>query len=127
MDISKFLDTLLFILYDESLMQSNRLNVPEIIAFVKKKNNQYTDQQISFGITYLDDEDLASHSNIQGAIQRYSLTSKGIVLAASGGFKKKIKTEMRKSNLYKYGQWAVIVAGIYYAVELVKEVIYFHW
>ena len=52
-------------------------------------------------------------------------TSKGLHLYFNGGLIKSIKRQRSKDLLYRLGQVAVILAGLYYAIEILKN--YFHF
>jgi hypothetical protein len=54
-------------------------------------------------------------------IKELSSTNKGVLLYFNGGIRKELKRQKRKDFLYKWGQVAVIVAGLYYAIEILKS------
>ena len=53
-------------------------------------------------------------------IKELRTTNKGILLDFNGGLLEHIRREERKDLFYKWGQFAVIVAGVYYAIEILK-------
>ena len=54
-------------------------------------------------------------------IKEIRTTNKGILLDFNGGLLELIRREKRKDFFYKSGQIAVIVAGIYYLIEILKN------
>ena len=54
----------------------------------------------------------------KSGLKYYSFTTDGLTLYLNGGMFHKVKADKYKNNLYKYGQYAVIIAGVYYLIEI---------
>lgn len=58
----------------------------------------------------------------QGRIRAIYATNTGILLNLNGGMTRQVSSEKRKENLYQWGQIAVVIAGLYYLIELLKSI-----
>lgn len=54
-------------------------------------------------------------------IKELNSTNEGVLLSFNGGIRNQIRRESRKDFFYKWGQVAVIIAGIYYAIEILNN------
>lgn len=59
--------------------------------------------------------------NDQYHVERYEHTTKGLVLYFNGGMAAKIKSKNRKKWLIIIAQIATTIAGLYYLLEILKE------
>lgn len=58
-------------------------------------------------------------------IKELRTTNKGILLDFNGGLLELIRRENRKDLFYKWGQGAVIIAGAYYVIEIIKSLYHY--
>lgn len=120
MSIEKVLDKILFILYDEQKLHWKRVPSVDIIAFGKQRFNlTLTDEQINFALKYLLQEGYLTIDDSRIPNQ-FSLSVKGILTASSGGFQKQKFNKQITNWLYIVSLAAVIVAGLYYSLEIYK-------
>ncbi|MBK9637845.1 MAG: hypothetical protein IPO63_08500 [Bacteroidetes bacterium] len=72
------------------------------------------------------------------SIQKLEITVKGHLLYLNGGLTAKSELETNKNELYKYGQFAVIAAGVFASFECIEKFVdflnwctcmsnFFHW
>ena len=52
--------------------------------------------------------------------KKFRHTSKGLLLYLNGGFTKQLKRESAKNKLYLWGQISLVIAAIYYSLEVLK-------
>lgn len=117
------LDAVLNVLYDEQLLHWKSVLSTDILIFGKQKFRlNLTEPEVNFVIAKLTDEGYVSGIADANMLIHYSLTTKGIQLKLSGGFTKQTRTERRKQKLVDWSLIAVIVAGIYYLLEIFKTI-----
>ena len=118
------LDHVLNLIHDNQLL--NMKNVPKTFLLTKKQNEiniGQADHETEFALRILIEEKYVREvtHNVDATV--YSLTTSGILVHESGGFVKKAKTERRKQWLIDWSFIAVIVAGLYYLIEIAKTII----
>jgi hypothetical protein len=62
----------------------------------------------------------------RGYVGELHSTTKGWALYLNGGLSKEVNTEDAKYRFYKWGQIAVMIAGVYYLIELFKDLMGFY-
>ena len=58
-------------------------------------------------------------------IEELMHTNKGTLLSFNGGMVTQLNRKKHESNLYKWGQWSILIAGIYYAIEILKSICHY--
>lgn len=115
------LDKLINFLYSEESLHWKGVDAAEIVGFgVVRHKLATSDAELGFSLEYLSTEGYIKLSTDNADFPRYYLTTKGILLKEGGGFKNKRKIQCYKDSLYQFSLAAVIVAGIYYILEIIK-------
>lgn len=94
------------------------------LAILKKDSSLYTDifddaLMMMKHLGYI--KFIEAEPPYRGTIKKLVPTDKGLLLHLNGGLTKQIEIEERKLSLYRWGQIAVIIAGLYYLFEIVKD------
>lgn len=120
--MNKKLDDVLKILYDKNMLLNKSISSIDIIAFGKQKFKlDLTDSEISYVLSVLETGNYVNISKDKVPWE-YSLTTKGIMLANYGGFRHQYLVNKTKEQLLYVSYVAVIIAGLYYAIEIFKFV-----
>jgi hypothetical protein len=120
MSIEKVLDKILFILYDEQKLHWKRVSSIDIIAFGKQKFNlTLSEEQVNFALKYLLEQGYLTIDDSK-IPHNFSLSIKGILTASTGGFQKQKFNKQINNLLYIVSLIAVIIAGLYYLLEIYK-------
>ena len=119
MNRSDQLDKIIDFLYDKDTLHWQGKSAIELIAFGNKKFNlNMTDPELGFVLKYLTDEGYIKLE--KGDNPKYYLTTKGILFKEQGGFRKANRIKFIKDLLYQISIIAVIIAGIYYLLEIAR-------
>jgi hypothetical protein len=81
-----------------------------------------TEESLSRVLLYMVSADLLNDAE-KDEWNIYTLTNKGLLLFVSGGLTKKRDIKQAKEKLFRWGQWATITAGVYYAIEILKNLL----
>jgi len=116
------LDSILNIFYNEQTLHWNALRISDIIAFgAERFNLKLSSAEVDLALEILILDGYIAESPVQtGQGKWFSLTPSGVQLKQLGGFVKKLKIEKRKQRLVDLGTFAVIIAGVYYLIEIGK-------
>ncbi len=116
--LSKNLDFILNKFYDINTDVRTEISALRLLIFKENDLVQYTDEAIFTLLDLLVDEGYLKVEN-RNFINFYSITIKGIRKISKGGFNKEETDIQFKDFLYEYGQYGIIIAGVYYVVGII--------
>lgn len=104
----------------------NDLDKPTFLTLAVKIENKfkrYNNVHVELALNIMQSEDYIHLLNSEdNNANQYTLTDKGLLKFFNGGFKKEIKKKRNERILVSFAQIAVILAGIYYLIEIIKHV-----
>lgn len=123
-DLVEKLDKMVDILYDKKYLHWKQTKVTDIISIKKDEYglSSWTDAEVNFVISKLAQDGYIKEEQEQNLEITCSLTIQGIIKKRTGGFKADKQKEDNTKLLIKIGQFAAIIAGIYYLFGIFEQI-----
>jgi len=98
-----------------------------LVSIIEKKYKRYNNVHVELALNIMEHDGYIKliSQNESDDDQIFHHTEKGLSKYFEGGFRKEIKRKMNERLLVNFAQISVILAGLYYFIEIIKSILSF--